>query len=161
MSKLNDILEQIQANVNPNFPISLDYNPQWGDGDDPKHWTCLMIGPEGSPYANGYFRLTIDFRDDPPTQPPEIKFLTPIYHLNINDDGHVCLKSNNDFKGENFIKVFYEIYYLFVKQNPISTWSKFETRKQQYMYNREEFERNAKEWTRKYATAEEANKIYN
>lgn len=161
MSILNDLLEQIQNDVDPNFPISLDYNPKIGNGDDPKHWTCLMIGPEGTPYSNGYFRLTIDFYDDPPTKPPEIKFITKIYHLNIYNDGHVCLMSNNEFKeGDKFIKVFYEIYYLFIKQNPNSTWPSFNDRKEQYINNRDEFNRIAKEWTKKYATAEEANKIY-
>jgi ubiquitin-protein ligase len=162
MSYLNDLLEKIQDNVDPNIPISLDYNPKYGDGDDPKHWTCLMIGPEGTPYSNGYFRLTIDFTEDPPTKPPEIKFVTQVYHLNIYKDGHVCLKSNNEFKeGEKFIKVFYEIYYLFIKQNPNSTWPSFKERKEQYESNREEFNRIASEWTKKYATAELSNKIYN
>lgn len=162
MSYLNDLLEKIQDNVDPNIPISLDYNPKYGDGDDPKHWTCLMIGPEGTPYSNGYFRLTIDFTEDPPIKPPEIKFLTQIYHLNIYNDGHVCLKSNNEFKeGKKFIEVFYEIYYLFIKQNPDSTWPSFKERKEQYESRREEFNRIANEWTRKYATAEQSNKIYN
>ena len=161
MSYLNDLLEKIQDNVDPNIPISLDYNPKYGDGDDPKHWTCLMIGPEGTPYSNGYFRLTIDFTEDPPTKPPEIKFLTSVYHLNIYTDGHVCLKSNNEFKeGAKFIEVFYEIYYLFIKQNPESTWPSFKERKEQYESNREEFNRIASEWTKKYATAELSNKIY-
>jgi ubiquitin-protein ligase len=162
MSYLNDLLEKIQDNIDPNIPISLDYNPKYGDGDDPKHWTCLMIGPEGTPYSNGYFRLTIDFTEDPPTKPPEIKFLTQVYHLNIYTDGHVCLKSNNEFKeGVNFIKVFYEIYYLFIKQNPLSTWPSFKERKEQYESKREEFNRIASEWTKKCATAELSNKIYN
>lgn len=55
MSYLNDLLEKIQDNVDPNIPISLDYNPTYDE--DPMHWTCLMIGPEGTPYSNGYFRL--------------------------------------------------------------------------------------------------------
>lgn len=161
MSILNELLQKIQKNVDPNLLISLDYNPKYGDGDDPKHWTCLMIGPEGTPYANGYFRLTIDFDNDPPKKPPEIIFQTNIYHLNISKNGKVCLKSNNEFtEGGNFINVFYEIYFLFVKQNPGSTWTDYAERKDQYENRREEFNRIAEEWTKKYATIEEANKIY-
>ena len=159
MSFLNDLLEKIQDNVDPNYPISLDYNPKYGE--NPLHWTCLMIGPEGTPYSNGYFRLTIDFTEDPPKKPPEIKFLTKIYHLNIYNDGHVCLKSNNCFEeGKNFEQVFYEIYFLFIKQNPKSTWASFEDRKKLYNDKREEFNRIAIEWTKKYATEEESSKIY-
>jgi len=163
MSILNDLLEKIQENVDPNYPISLDYHPKYGDGDDPKHWTCLMIGPEGTPYSNGYFRLTIDFNDDPPTEPPKIKFITKIYHLNIYSDGKVCLKSNNDFvKGNDFLKVFYEIYFLFIKQNPGSTWpeDEFQERKRLYLDNRKEFNRIATEWTKIYATSKKADEIY-
>jgi len=159
MSILNNLLEKIQDNVDPNYPISLDYNPKYGE--DPKHWTCLMIGPEGTPYSNGYFRLTIDFTEDPPEKPPEIKFLTKIYHLNINDNGHVCLRSNNEFGGgKNFEQVFYEIYFLFIKQNERSTWPHFKDRKNLYENNREEFNRIATEWTKEYATEQESNKIY-
>ena len=159
MSFLNDLLEKIQDNVDPNYPISLDYNPKYGENQ--LHWTCLMIGPEGTPYSNGYFRLTIDFTEDPPEKPPEIKFLTKIYHLNINDNGHILFKSYNDFvEGKNFKQVFYEIYFLFIKQNPESTWTSFKDRKNLYKDNREEFNRIAIEWTKKYATEEESNKIY-
>ena len=159
MSILNDLLEKIQDNVDPNYPISLDYNPKYND--DPKHWTCLMIGPEGTPYSNGYFRLTIDFTEDPPKNPPEIRFSTKIYHLNIYKNGHVCLESNNNFgEGKDFEKVFYEIYFLFIKQNPKSTWPSFGDRKELYNNNREEFDRIASEWTKKYATEAESNKIY-
>ena len=159
MSILNDLLEKIQDNLDPNYPISLDYNPKYGE--DPLHWTCLMIGPEGTPYSNGYFRLTIDFTEDPPEKPPEIKFLTKIYHLNINDNGYFFLKSNNEFGGgKNFEQVFYEIYFLFIKQNEKSTWPSFEDRKNLYENNREEFNRIATEWTKEYATEEESNKIY-
>jgi ubiquitin-conjugating enzyme E2 D/E len=160
---LNDLLEIIQDNVDPNYAISVDYHPKYGDGDDPKHWTCLMIGPEGTPYSNGYFRLTIDFDNDPPTKPPEIKFKTKIYHLNINNDGHVCLKSNNEFqKGNDFLKVFYEIYFLFIKQNAESTWPnpEFNERKELYKNHREDFNRIAREWTKTYATSKKANEIY-
>ena len=76
MSYLNDVLEKIQDNVEQNIPINLYYNPGFGDDDDPKHWTCLMIGPEYTLYSNGYIRLTIDFIVEPPTKPPDIKFLT-------------------------------------------------------------------------------------
>ena len=31
MSFLNDLLEKIQDNVDPNYPISLDYNPKYGE----------------------------------------------------------------------------------------------------------------------------------
>lgn len=79
------------------------------------------------------FQTTIDFTEDPPTKPPEIKFKTKVYHLNIRCDGNVCLKSNNEFtEGEKFIKVFYEIYYLFIKQNPANTWPAFK-RERNYM----------------------------
>jgi ubiquitin-protein ligase len=46
-----------------------------------------MIGPPGSPYANGVFQVTIKFGNNYPTTKPTVKFVTKIYHLNIKQGG--------------------------------------------------------------------------
>jgi ubiquitin-conjugating enzyme E2 D/E len=58
---------------------------------DMTHWIGYVDGPEGTPYAGGRFYLTIEFPLDYPFKPPEIKFITPIYHPNISTKGEICL----------------------------------------------------------------------
>lgn len=64
--------------------------------DDPKtgsilEWCATIIGPVDTPYENGIFHLEIKFTNDYPCKPPKVKFITPIYHCNINKIGDICL----------------------------------------------------------------------
>jgi ubiquitin-conjugating enzyme E2 D/E len=53
-------------------------------------WHATIIGPEDTPYAGGLFKLNINFPNEYPIKPPEIKFLTNIFHCNIRE-GSICL----------------------------------------------------------------------
>lgn len=58
---------------------------------DCSSWKVLLPGPNGSPYEKGHFVLSIVFPAGYPLPPPKVRFLTPIYHCNINHDGAICL----------------------------------------------------------------------
>lgn len=60
-------------------------------GDDLSLWCILYEGPAGTPYENRFFILYADFGLGYPDAPPEVRFLTPIYHCQINQDGRICL----------------------------------------------------------------------
>lgn len=55
------------------------------------HWHATILGPIGSPYEGGVFKLSIVLQDDYPFRSPRITFLTKIYHCNINSNGSICL----------------------------------------------------------------------
>ena len=54
-------------------------------------WGGTIVGPAGTPYANGLFHLDIAFPGDYPFKPPHITFKTRIFHPNINSRGEICL----------------------------------------------------------------------
>uniref|UniRef100_A0A8B9JCA6 UBC core domain-containing protein n=1 Tax=Astyanax mexicanus TaxID=7994 RepID=A0A8B9JCA6_ASTMX len=53
-------------------------------------WKILLKGPPETPYENGVFELYCEFGAEYPVKPPVMKFLTPIYHCNVNSVGRIC-----------------------------------------------------------------------
>ncbi|CAN8076014.1 unnamed protein product [Agarophyton chilense] len=54
-------------------------------------FSVVIIGPEESPYASGCFKLELFLPEDYPMAPPKVRFLTRIYHPNIDRLGRICL----------------------------------------------------------------------
>ncbi len=53
-------------------------------------WKLILQGPKDSPYELGCWLLYAQFPLDYPQSPPEIRFVTPIKHANVNDYGKIC-----------------------------------------------------------------------
>ncbi|CAF3660879.1 unnamed protein product [Rotaria sp. Silwood1] len=54
-------------------------------------WKIIMKGPIGTSYYGYTWLLSVEFPSQMyPLRPPEIRFITPIYHCNISDDGKIC-----------------------------------------------------------------------
>jgi len=59
--------------------------------ENPRHFDVTIVGPKGSCYENGVFKLELFLPKDYPMVAPKVHFLTPIYHPNIDRVGRICL----------------------------------------------------------------------
>ena len=57
------------------------------------HWQASITGPVGSPYEGGIFYLYLKVPLNYPFDPPEVRFLTRIFHPNVSRHGDVGIDS--------------------------------------------------------------------
>ncbi|PCH42941.1 hypothetical protein WOLCODRAFT_138121 [Wolfiporia cocos MD-104 SS10] len=55
--------------------------------------TGIIEGPEGTPYAGGYFRVKFAFTEEFPAAPPRCRMLTKIFHPNVSSAGEICVNT--------------------------------------------------------------------
>uniref|UniRef100_A0A3Q4MI38 UBC core domain-containing protein n=1 Tax=Neolamprologus brichardi TaxID=32507 RepID=A0A3Q4MI38_NEOBR len=53
-------------------------------------WRILMQGPPDTPYEKGVFELYCQFGPEYPVKPPLVRFVTRVYHCNVNSVGRIC-----------------------------------------------------------------------
>ncbi|CDU19613.1 hypothetical protein YYC_01059 [Plasmodium yoelii 17X] len=56
-----------------------------------RHFDIVINGPEGTPYEGGSYKLELFLPEQYPMEPPKVRFLTKIYHPNIDKLGRICL----------------------------------------------------------------------
>uniref|UniRef100_A0A7S2TLU9 UBC core domain-containing protein n=1 Tax=Lotharella oceanica TaxID=641309 RepID=A0A7S2TLU9_9EUKA len=121
------------------------------DNKNMYEWVSTIMGSEGSPYAGGVFYLNIAFPADYPFKPPKVQFVTKIYHCNIDKDGYICLDilKDNWSPALTISKVLLSITALMTDPNPGDPLR--HDIAQEYVRNRVEHDKMAREWTRRYA----------
>lgn len=86
--------------IKPNFQVKdikeiekdcPDYIQAAPNGDELFYWKASILGPAGTPYEGGVFRLDVHIPSTYPFCPPQIRFIKPIFHVNISSSGLVCL----------------------------------------------------------------------
>ena len=55
----------------------------------PTNLGAMIVGPDDSPYAKGLYSLDIQIPERYPFEPPRVRFITPIYHPNIDTEGKI------------------------------------------------------------------------
>lgn len=114
-------------------------------------WDATIQGPDGSPYAGGVFKLQIKFSSEYPFKAPTVKFLTKVYHPNINKNGDICLDilKTQWSPALKISKVLLSISALLTDPNPddplVVDIASI------YKKDRPRYEMIAREWTDKYA----------
>lgn len=135
--------------------ITLDPPPNCSagpKGDNIYEWVSTILGPPGSVYEGGVFFLDIHFSPEYPFKPPKVTFRTRIYHCNINSQGVICLDilKDNWSPALTVSKVLLSVCSLLTDCNPADPLvGSIAT---QYTQNREEHDRIARLWTKRYAT---------
>ena len=61
------------------------------DNANARYFHVVVVGPQGSPYEGGIFKLELFLPEDYPMSPPKVRFITRIYHPNIDKLGRICL----------------------------------------------------------------------
>ena len=59
--------------------------------DNLRYFNVIIAGPSQSAYETGIFKLELFLPSEYPMAPPKVRFLTRIYHPNIDRLGRICL----------------------------------------------------------------------
>ena len=128
--------------------------------NDFRKWRVTLLGPKDTSYKGGLFYLSVTFPEEYPNRPPEICFLTPIYHVNVNPHtprfsgsdslGHVCLSTLNWWKPYYTMReILTNIFALLYFGNPDTPYDM--NMNNEFRENRPLFEEKVKFFTKKYA----------
>ena len=160
MRKLREEYVELRSNPNSNLGVVVGLQ----DENNIFNWRISLIGPRETPYSSGLFNISIQFPENYPNAHPEVRFKTPIYHLNVNPRampnnnnlGDICLSVLNFWKPEYKVAdIIVSIYALFYMVNPESPYG-FD-RRDEYINNRNLYEEKIKYFTRKYANFDNNN----
>mmetsp|Transcript_42782 Transcript_42782/g.100466 ORF Transcript_42782/g.100466 Transcript_42782/m.100466 type:complete len:156 (-) Transcript_42782:571-1038(-) len=119
--------------------------------DNLRYFSVAIEGPKDSPFENGVFQLELFLPASYPMEPPKVRFLTKIYHPNVDKLGRICLDILKDkwSPALQIRTVLLSIQALLSAPNPddpldndvAEVWQK----------NEQEALRRAKDWTSRFA----------
>ncbi|PKU34996.1 ubiquitin-conjugating enzyme e2 g1 [Limosa lapponica baueri] len=90
-------IRHLKSLLNSFSYTELNKNPVEGfsagliDDNDLYRWEVLIIGPPDTLYEGGVFKAHLTFPKDYPLRPPKMKFITEIWHPNVDKNGDVCI----------------------------------------------------------------------
>ncbi|KIP05740.1 hypothetical protein PHLGIDRAFT_30787 [Phlebiopsis gigantea 11061_1 CR5-6] len=121
--------------------------------DNLRYFDVTIQGPDGSPFQNGVFRLELFLPEEYPMAPPKVRFLTKIYHPNIDKLGRICLDILKDkwSPALQIRTVLLSIQALLSAPNPDDPLATDVAK--HYKEDEVDAQRVSREWTEKYANA--------
>ncbi|AYV75765.1 MAG: ubiquitin-conjugating enzyme E2-17 kDa 3 [Terrestrivirus sp.] len=121
-------------------------------GDSLIEWTATINGPKDTPYENGHFKLDINIPSNYPFKPPNVRFLTKVFHPNISSDGSICLDilKGNWSPALTLDKVLLSIVSLLESPNPDDPLDG--NAASLYKKNKKSFDDTVKQYIKEYAT---------
>ncbi|NWU11760.1 UBE2T enzyme, partial [Cephalopterus ornatus] len=127
----------------------------WHSGPRADRLRAQILGGADTPYEKGIFNLEIIVPERYPFEPPKIRFLTPIYHPNIDSAGRICLDVLKlPPKGAwrpslSISTLLSSIQLLMAEPNPDDPL--MADISSEYKYNKQLFLLRAREWTERHA----------
>lgn len=149
MSRVKRIVKELEeCREDTQSGVTLRLNNE----NDLTQLTGTFIGPPGTPYEDGLFKVDITIPNQYPFKPPVMKFNTKIYHPNVSSvTGAICL----DILKDAWTPI------LTLKNSLISLQSLLESPEPNdpqdaevakiYLSDKEAFNRTAAHWTKTYA----------
>ncbi|CAG5098926.1 Oidioi.mRNA.OKI2018_I69.XSR.g16094.t1.cds [Oikopleura dioica] len=121
------------------------------DESNARYFKIVVVGPQDSPYENGNFNLELFLPEEYPMAPPKVRFMTKIYHPNIDKLGRICLDILKDkwSPALQIRTVLLSIQALLSAPNPDDPLANDVA--QLWKQNEAQAIRTAKEWTAQYA----------
>jgi len=112
---------------------------------------ATIVGPEGTPYEGGHFRMKLILSPDFPAAPPKGYFVTKIFHPNVAPSGDICVNTlKRDWKPEYGLEhILTVVKCLLIHPNPASALNEEAGKLLQEQY--EEFAAHAKMMTEVHA----------
>merc|ERR1712070_907691 len=119
--------------------------------DNLRYFNVIIAGPQSSPYEGGIFKLELFLPAEYPMVPPKVRFLTKIYHPNIDKLGRICLDILKDkwSPALQIRTVLLSIQALMSAPNPDDPLANDVA--DHWKRNRKEADAVAAEWNKKYA----------
>lgn len=133
----------------------------WQNSSQLDDLRAQIVGGADTPYEKGIFSLELVIPERYPFEPPKIRFLTPIYHPNIDTAGRICLDILKlPPKGAwrpslNISTVLTSIQLLMAEPNPDDPL--MADISSEYKYSKQMFLKNAAMWTEKHAVQRKEN----
>ncbi|KAI6654165.1 hypothetical protein LOD99_3010 [Oopsacas minuta] len=66
------------------------------DENNARYFHVIVNGPKDTPFESGKFKMELFLPEDYPMTPPKLRFITKIYHPNIDQLGRICLDTLKD-----------------------------------------------------------------
>uniref|UniRef100_A0A1A8MPG7 Ubiquitin-conjugating enzyme E2 T n=2 Tax=Nothobranchius TaxID=28779 RepID=A0A1A8MPG7_9TELE len=127
----------------------------WQTEDRIDDLRAQIVGGTGTPYEGGVFSLEVKIPERYPFEPPKMRFLTPIYHPNIDTSGRIChdalkLPPKGAWKPSlNISTVLTSIQLLMAEPNPDDPL--MADISSEFKYNKHVFVEKARRWTQEHA----------
>ncbi|XP_029309683.1 uncharacterized protein LOC115022742 [Cottoperca gobio] len=137
-------LKSLHCNPHPYFRV-------FPSESDFTFWRILMQGPPDTPYRKGAFELYCQFGPDYPVKPPVIRFVTQVYHCNVNSVGRIChnifdRNYNAHITMREILEAVYGLLIIPEPEDPLDS-----ILAEEFLTNRETYEREAEKHTQETA----------